>query len=280
MKHTVIFTLLAAISLRAADIPKTPPVSPKIDDPRSVTVGERSVVAINVCQLQNTLLVLPETELTRSTYVADTENWVLQTTRDNQASRFLSIKVRQPVTTEAALNVITNHDSSYTFRLVLATDHCDSKVFVDPDSQLKTQIETARPWASPEEVAQLKAQVADAHKDAAAAAARAETKVDAFQAEYPAKLRFDYKFDQKTAEKMGIREIFHDGRFTYVSADAQETPALYELKQGKPSLISFQFKDGLYSTGRIIDQGYLAVGGNGNGKHQEKLEFKRQAEER
>jgi type IV secretion system protein VirB9 len=74
---------------------------------------------------------------------------------------------------------------------------------------------------------------------------------------------------------MGIHSIFHDAKFTYVSANPQETPALYEIKDGKPSIIAFDFRDGLYSTARIIDQGYLAVGGNGNGKHQDKLEFKR-----
>ena len=59
MKLITLFFVLASSSLFAAD--KTPPipVAPKIDDPRSVTVSERSVVAINVCQLQNTILVLP-----------------------------------------------------------------------------------------------------------------------------------------------------------------------------------------------------------------------------
>jgi type IV secretion system protein VirB9 len=248
---------------------------PAIDDPRSVTVGERSVVPINVCQLQATILVLPEHELTRNTVVSDTENWVLQTTASNQASRFLSVKVKKPLTTETTLTVITDHDSSYTFKLILGTDHCDSKVFIDADSQLAKQITETRPWASPDEVERLKQQIESANKSAAAAEVKAATQVEAFRSTYPAKLRFDYKFDEKTAEKMGIHSIFRDAKFTYVSANPQETPALYEIKDGKPSMIAFDFRDGLYSTARIIDQGYLAVGGNGNGKHQDKLEFKR-----
>ena len=279
MKQITLFLLLAASGLVGADKPPTIPVAPNIDDPRSVTVSERSVVDIKVCQLQNTILVLPEHELTRSTYVADTENWVLETTASRQASRYLSLKVRKPMTTDTTLNVITDHDSSYTFRLVLGADHCDSKVFIDADAQLAKHIAETRPWASPEEVERLKAEIEQADKGVTAAQANAETKVDAFRSTYPSQLRFDYKFDPARAEKMGIHEIFHDGKFTYVSASPQETPALYELKDGKPSLIAFDFKDGLYSTARIIDQGYLAVGGNGNGKHQEKLEFRRQAGE-
>jgi len=279
MKHITLSLLLTASGLVAADKQPTVPVAPKIDDPRSVTVSERSVVDIKVCQLQNTILVLPEHELTRSTYVADTENWVLETTASKQASRYLSLKVRKPMTTDTTLNVITDHDSSYTFRLVLGADHCDSKVFIDADAPLAKHIAETRPWASPDEVERLKAQIEQANKSVTTAQASAETKVDAFRSTYPSQLRFDYKFDPKTAEKMGIHEIFHDGKFTYVSASPQETPALYELKDGKPSLIAFDFKDGLYSTARIIDQGYLAVGGNGNGKHQEKLEFRRQTGE-
>jgi type IV secretion system protein VirB9 len=222
---------------------------------------------------------LPEKELSRSAHVADGDNWIIRTAGGNQASRFLDIKVRMPLTTETTLNVITDHDSSYTFLLVLGSDHCDSKVFIDADEQLAKHIAETRPWASPEEVDRMKAEIDQANKSKLAEANKAETQVEAFRSTYPAKLRFDYKFDQKTAEKMGIHEIFHDNKFTYVSANPQETPALFEVKQGKPSEIQFDFKGGLYSTARIIDQGYLAVGGNGNGKHQEKLEFKRVAGE-
>jgi len=225
-----------------------------------------------------TTLVLPEHELTRTTSVADTENWVLQTTESKQASRFLNIKVKAPQTKETTLNVITDHDTSYTFILNLDSEVCDSKVFIDADSALAKRIADARPWVSPDDADRLKAQVEEAKKGAAAAQASVQTKVDEFRSTYPAKLHFDYRYDTKQAEKMGIHSLYTDGTFFFVSANPKETPALYEIKDGKPSLIAFQFKDGLYSAARVIDQGYLAVGGNGSGKHQEKLPFKRQVE--
>jgi hypothetical protein len=40
----------------------------------------------------------------------------------------------------------------------------------------------------------------------------------------------------------------------------QETPALYEVKDGKPSLINFDFSDGLYTVPKELDNGYLAIG--------------------
>lgn len=211
---SISLSILFAASAFCADKPLVVPTAPQIDDPRSVTVGERSVVPINVCELQNTILVLPEHELTRSTYVADTENWVLETTKTNQASRFLSLKVKKPLTAETTLNVISDHDSSYTFRLVLVADHCDSKIFIDADSQLAKRIADTRPWASPDQVEQLQAQIAQANKGVAAAQSGAAAQIDAFRSSYPSKLRFDYRFDQKVAEKMGIHEIFHDSKFT------------------------------------------------------------------
>jgi type IV secretion system protein VirB9 len=268
---------LVGVSESAAE--PNPPASMKIDDPRSVRVGERSVVTINLCQLMSTMLVLPDKELTRVTQVADTDNWVLETNQSKQASRFLSIKVRKPLVPQTTLNVITDHDSTYTFRLFLNDQHCDSKVFIDPDEQLAKHIAETRPWASPETVDDLKHQLEVANNRANAAAGEVSSKVDAFRSSYPRKLKFEYRFDNKLAEKMGIKSIFNDSQFTFVSSVTQETPALYEVKDGKPNLVHFDFRDGLYTADRVIDQGYLAIGGTGNGKHQERLEFRRIATE-
>jgi type IV secretion system protein VirB9 len=279
-------SLFLAAALTAADKPPVPvPVlpeiatAPTIDDPRTVSMGEKSVAIIHVCQLQNTIMVLSGDELARNAFVADKANWVIATTSSTEATHFLSIKVEKPLTRETTLNLVTNRNTSYTFRLVVGSDHCDSKVFIQPDDSLKKQIAETKPWAPPEVVEHLQAQIANAAAESAKAKAKADQSVEAFRASYPAKLRFDYKFDLKMANKMGIREIFHDGKFTYVSADSQEAPALYELKEGKPSLIAFSVKDGLYTTNKIVEAGYLAVGGTGNGKHQEKLTFKRVAAE-
>jgi hypothetical protein len=57
-----------------------------------------------------------------------------------------------------------------------------------------------------------------------------------------------------------LREIWHDDKFTYLRGQFQETPALYEVKDGKPSLINFDFSDGLYTVPKELDNGYLAIG--------------------
>ena len=49
----------------------------------------------------------------------------------------------------------------------------------------------------------------------------------------------------------------------------QETPALYELKDGKGSLINFDFNGGLYTVPKQLEHGYLAIG-------KQKVEFHRE----
>ena len=54
--------------------------------------------------------------------------------------------------------------------------------------------------------------------------------------------------------------IYHDGKFTYIKSSAAEKFSIYELKDGKPDLISFQLKDGTYVIPKIVDHGYLEIG--------------------
>jgi len=77
---------------------------------------------------------------------------------------------------------------------------------------------------------------------------------------YPAILQFDYKFDRANKEPFNISEIYRDDKFTYIKGVPQETPTVYEVKDGKPSLIQYQFSAGLYTIPKIVDQGYLVVG--------------------
>ena len=57
-----------------------------------------------------------------------------------------------------------------------------------------------------------------------------------------------------------MRAIWNDGEFTYLKTDARELPALYELKDGKPSVVNFQVHAGTYVIPKVLDRGYLALG--------------------
>ncbi len=94
------------------------------------------------------------------------------------------------------------------------------------------------------------------------------TKVEAFRSEYPGTLRFDFTWDKSKGNELGLQQIWHDDKFTYLRGQFQETPALYEVKDGKPSLINFDFSHGLYTVPKELDRGYLAIG-------KQKVEFRR-----
>lgn len=236
----------------------------QVDKPRTVVVGERSVVDVYVAQFQDTLIVLPPAEKVRQTFVGDSVNWVLTTGKSEEPTRYISVKVKEPIVKQTTVNVLSDHDKSYTFRLIMSADHCDSKVFIDPDSQLSQELAKPPVFVSAAEVDRAKKDAADAKAAADRAIKQEETKArnesESFRAKYPGTLRFDYHWDQKEGDKLGVVQIFRDDRFTYIAAQPQETPTLYEVKDGKPSLVNFDFANGLYTVPKRIERGYLAIG--------------------
>ena len=104
-------------------------------------------------------------------------------------------------------------------------------------------------------------QEAAAAKAAQTAEVKAEeAKAESYRSQYPGSLHFDYAWDAKKARELGLQQIWHDDKFTYLRGQFQETPALYELKDGKGSLINFDYSDGLYTVPKQLDNGYLAIG--------------------
>jgi type IV secretion system protein VirB9 len=118
-------------------------------------------------------------------------------------------------------------------------------------------------FVSAEIAERYKQEAADAKAKAEAAAAQAQQKAQAsaeqYRASYPAKLQFDYIFDHGKAP-FNVSAIYRDDKFTYIRAQPQEVPALYEVKDGKPSLVNYDFANGLYTVPKILEAGYLAVG--------------------
>ncbi len=81
-------------------------------------------------------------------------------------------------------------------------------------------------------------------------------------------MRFPYRFEAGK-KPFNVRAMYNDDKFTYIQARPEETPALYEVKDGKPNLVDFDYKNGVYVVTKILDEGYLTIG-------KQKLAFKRQ----
>ena len=102
----------------------------------------------------------------------------------------------------------------------------------------------------------------DAETQIAAMRQDATAQINEFRSSYPTRLEFPYRLDDKAARwPFLVQGMWHDGQFTYIRSTAQETPALYENRDGDPSLIAYDLQqDGLLIVRRLIGSGWLQIG--------------------
>lgn len=261
-----------AISGNAATDPKQLEASA----PRTVAVSETApppVVRAGV--LQSTLILLPAEEKVANVFAGDTVDWVFDA--GHVASRFISIKPKV-ANSSTDVHIISDHGNEYTiqFREVSGDEdpHFDSKVFILPgDKAAKDRMAELPVFVPASELDKVKQEAAASQAAQAATLKAEQTKEEAYQSQYPGTLHFDYAWDKAKGTALGLQQIWRDDKFTYLRGQFQETPALYEVKDKKPSLINFDFSNGLYTVPKELDNGYLAIG-------KQKVEFHRTEETR
>ena len=101
-----------------------------------------------------------------------------------------------------------------------------------------------------------------AEQQIAAVQQQAEVEIDSFRAVYPTRLKFPYRLADKALKwPFLVQGMWHDGQFTYLRCNAQESPALYEIKDGKPALVAYDLtEDGLYVARHLLGDGWLQIG--------------------
>ncbi len=231
---------------------------------RVVKYAKEDIVPIRAKLRFSTLIVLPEDEEILDFTTGDKEFWVI-----NGAHNLCYVHPAQ-AGIRSNLNLITASGHVYSFLLTEISNEPnaepDLKLFIEPkegsaiavNSGLRGYVSAGEAQAYKKELETLRAQAADQIHTAESQAAE---QVNRFRSTYATKLQFDYPLDPKAAqEPFLISAIYHDDAFTYIRCAAREKPALYELKDGKPNLISFQFENGVYIAPKIIDSGYLAIG--------------------
>ncbi len=248
----------------------THPLEP--NSPRTVTVSElQTPPVVRAALLQSTLIVLPAEEKVANVFAGDTVDWVFD--GGHVASRFISIKPKVAGST-TDVHIVSDHGNEYTLELREVSGdedpHFDSKVFITPtDTAAKEKLIELPVFVPASELDQAKQQIAAAKAAEAATLKAEQTKDEAYRSQYPGTLHFDYTWDKSKGKDLGLQEIWRDDKFTYLRGKFQETPALYEVKDKKPSLINFDFNNGLYTVPKELDNGYLAIG-------KQKVEFHRE----
>jgi type IV secretion system protein VirB9 len=263
-------TFAAASAFAAPDQPH--PLSPSA--PRTVTVSAADTPPlIRAGLLQSTLVALPPEEKVATVFGGDTVNWLFD--GGHVPSRFLSIKPKVANAT-TDIHIISDHGNEYTLLLREVSGdqdpHFDANVFIDPgDKTAKDRLTELPVFVPASDLDKVKKDAAEAKAAEAGERKAEEARNEQYRSEYPGTLHFDYTWDQTKGKALGLQQIWRDDKFTYLRGQFQETPALYELKDKKPSLINFDFNNGLYTIPKELENGYLAIG-------KQKVEFHRAGE--
>ena len=162
------------------------------------------------------------------------------------------------------LNLITASGNIYTFVLVevsnLPHTEPDIKVFIQPKEQSMLSAASQPPRFVPaDELDSYRQQLEIAKQETLRIQKEAEEANDGLIGKFLSETKFTYHFDPKK-KPFRVSAIYHDSKFTYIKAEPEETPTLYEIRDGKPNLVNFQYKDGVYIADKVIDRGYLAIG--------------------
>jgi len=229
--------------------------------------GEERIPRLRARVRHTTVIVLPAGERILDFVAGDSEYWHL--------TGAANVAYLKPLAENAATNVALVCESGriYSF-LVSESGERPPHLVVRVEAGADAEAAFGAPgFVARSEVAayrEMAAQAADAarlaREEAEAGIARAQERttaeVEAFRAAYPERLRFEYRLDREASERpFRVEAMWHDGEFTYLRSRAQESPALYELRDGEPSLVAFDLtEDGLYVTRHVLGDGWLQIG--------------------
>jgi type IV secretion system protein VirB9 len=273
--------LIAASALLAANAYAAAPAPVPQKAPRTIEVSATAAPPIIRTSLnESTLLELPAEEKVATVFGGNTDDWIFNA--GHVASRFISVKPKAAAAKSSTnVHIISDHGNDYTLQLQEVSGDpdqgFDSTVFLVPaDREAQKKMAEAPVFVPAAEVKEkeefLQKQAADAEAKEAAERKAAQDAQEKYASTYPSNLHFDYSWDQAKARALGVKQIWDDGKFTYIQGKFEEPPVVYELKDKKGSLINFDFANGLYTVPKLLQNGYVAIG-------KAKVEFHRDREE-
>ena len=222
--------------------------------------GEDRIHRLRTQVRHTTVIVLPPDENILDLVAGDAEYWTL--------TGAANVAFLKPLAPDVATNIALVCESGriYSF-LVAEQSDAPPHLVVRVESGAEETGLAGRGSGEPafvawREVAVYREMAAEARRAREAAEAHAASEIEAFRAGYPERLAFEYRLDDDAADRPFLVEaMWHDGEFTYLRSRAQESPALYELRDGEPALVAYDLtEDGLYVARHVLDDGWLQIG--------------------
>ena len=245
MNYKVIFVAwlvlaLPAFTVRAQDA-----------SARVVQYHSNDIVPIHAKLKYTTLIELPPTEKIMEAAVGDKDFWIV-----NIVGNFCFLHPAK-AGISSNLNLITDKGNIYSFTLTDvsadADDPPDLKVIIHPADRSSIIAANDPPQFVPA------AQLEQSKQEVTALEAHVAETIDQYKAAYPLSLKFDYTFHANEAP-FDIQAIYHDDKFTYIKTDAPEKFSIYDIRDGKPNLVTYQLENGTYIIPEVIDSGYVELG--------------------
>ena len=270
--------LIAASLTLAVTAHASVPATAQQKAPRTVEVSAAAPPPVIRTSLnESTLLELPAEEKVATVFGGNTDDWIFNA--GHVASRFISVKPKAAAAKSTTnVHIISDHGNDYTLELQEVSGDpsasFDSTVFLVPaDKEAQMKIAEAPVFVPVAEVKEkqdrLEKELAEAQAKATADHKMAQDAQEKYASTYPSNLHFDYSWDQSKARALGVKQIWDDGKFTYIQGKFEEPPVVYELKDKKGSIINFDFANGLYTVPKLLQNGYVAIG-------KSKVEFHRE----
>lgn len=250
VRATLALVLVMLVPLMASAQPKPSPTFNWPSDNsgvREVTANSKAVIPITARIRYNTTIVLPDGDDIIDAVIGDKEFWVTT----NMANMFHLKPAKEGAATN--LTLVTANGALYTFLLREGGGAPDLRVTVlaDPD--------TAQPTRKFYTAAQFEARDADVRVLQQEIQQLREKANEPQPREHFPQMHMEYG-KPKYEAPFYVDAIWHDGRFTYIKSGATETPVIYEMLDGKPSIVNFTFENGVFIVSKVVDEGYLTIG--------------------
>src|SRR5271170_3236489 len=217
---------------------------------RTVQYHSQDIVPIHAKLKYTTLIEVPPTEKIMEAATGDKDFWVVDV-----VGNFCFVHPAK-AGISSNLNLITDKGNIYSFTLQdvsTTSDAPDLKVMIEPAD--RSSIVAASGPAQFVPAAQLE----QSKQQLAAIQSHVEQAVDEYKSSYPTQLKFDYVYKANQAP-FDIQSIYHDDKFTYIKTNAPEKFSVYEMKDGKPNLVTYDLREGTYIIPKVMDDGYVELG--------------------
>ena len=262
--------ILTATPLTAQETPQETPEASAEPSVMRVTDNPDQIIRVRTRVRHTTVIQLPGRENILDFVVGDSEYWHLA-----GAANLAFLKpISEGVNTNVAL--VCESGRIYSFLVSEQTGQPHLVVRIESGAESDPRISPGGhepAYVARDQVAAYQQMAEQARQTAMAAQTEAEQQIDAvrqeaegeinsFRAVYPTRLKFPYRLADKAMKwPFLVQGMWHDGQFTYLRSNAQESPALYEIKDGKPSLVAYDLtEDGLYVARHLLGDGWLQIG--------------------